>query len=162
MRRTFVLATALACSLGLGGCGFIVIRSAKYAHGEFTKEERAVDTALSRYRQLVVGREIDKVADMFDLTAELAVEEQAPVRGRDAIRAFLQSRGDEQVVEYELTPSTTTVSGASSSQRGTYRQTLRTPAGQETTVQGRFDAQWVRQANGPWLIRRLHVERQGA
>lgn len=162
MRRTLVLTTALACALALGGCGFIVIRSAKYAYGEFTKDERAVDTALSRYRQLVVARETDKIADMFDVTSELAVDEHAPVLGRDAIRAFLQSRGDDQIVEYELTPSTTTVSGANGSQRGTYRQKLRTPAGQETTVQGSFEAQWVRQANGPWLIRRLHVERQHA
>lgn len=162
MRRLLVLATALACALALSGCGFIVIRSAKYAYGEFTKDERAVDTALSKYRQLVVDRETDKIADMFDVASELAVEEQAPVLGRDAIRAYLQARGDDKVVEYELTPSTTTVSGANGSQRGTYRQKLRTPEGQETTVQGRFEAQWVRQANGPWLIRRLHVERQRA
>lgn len=141
----------------LAGCGFVVIHSAKYVYGEYTKDERAVDSALSRYRQLVLDMETDKIVDMFDATAELAIEEQAPALGRDAIRSLLQARVDYKIVEYELTPSSTTVSGGSGNQRGTYRQKLRTPGGQDTTLQGRFEAQWVRQANGPWLIRRMHL-----
>jgi ketosteroid isomerase-like protein len=157
MRRTIVFATALACATALSGCGFVIMRSAKYAYGEYTKEERAVDSALSKYQQFVLGMETDRIVDMFDTTSELSIEAQTPALGRDAIRSFLLSRADVKVVEYELTPSSTSVSGANGSQRGTYRQKLRTPEGQDSTARGRFEAQWVRQASGPWLIRRMHL-----
>ena len=153
----------IACCLAaavmpLPGCGFVVVHSAKKLYSEYTKEEREVDLALSRYRALLVRGDFDAAADMFDpVGAELSRDGRAPVVGRDAIRAFLKSSADRRIVEFTVTVTSTSASGAKASQQGTYRQKFVPPDGRSTVDEGAFEAEWSQQGKGNWLLRRMHT-----
>jgi hypothetical protein len=79
-----------------------------------------------------------------------------PVVGRDSIRAFIASFPGVKVHVATATPDTIEVFGETALLWGSYFERLSFP-GQPTSEQhGRFVTEWVRQADGRWLIERFY------
>lgn len=157
MIRLFRAATVVLSLWLLSGCAFVVIHGIRHAYTTYVKPVNEVEAALAQYRTLVLGMQTDKAASMFDASAELSHEDQTPVVGQVAISAFLSSFVGYKVLEYELTATGTTLNGETAIQLGNYRQKVEAPGGETVAVRGRFEARWSHQANGSWLISRLHT-----
>lgn len=141
----------------LSGCAFVVIHGVRHAYKTYIKPVSEVEAALARYRGLVLGMQTDKVALMFDASAELSHDDRAPVVGQAAISAYLNAFVGYKVLDYELAATGTTLKGETAIQLGNYRQTMAAPGGETVADRGRFEARWSHQADGSWLISRLHT-----
>jgi len=119
--------------------------------------ERQVERALQRYSQLIVAMDADGVAAMY---APDGVWERpsGPLRGRRAIRDALAETGGVRVVSNEMRMSYLSYNGPAVVQSGDVTQTSRLPNGQVVSASGRFEATWVRGANGEWWIRRMVIQ----
>ncbi len=111
-----------------------------------------VEAALSRYVQLALAMDHSALAALFSPDAEVVHAGGTPVRGRAAIHSLLSSFTGYQVLEYSMVPASTLVQRDSATQSGTYRQRVRTPQGQVLDVSGQFEAHWLRDPSGTWLI----------
>ena len=141
----------------LSGCAFVVLHGVRHAYNTYVKPVNDVEAALAQYRNLVLGMHPDKVALMFDATAELSFEDQPAVVGQAAISAYLSSFVGYEVLEYDLAATGTTLKGETAIQLGNYRQKVEAPGGEVVAVRGTFEARWSHQADGSWLISRLHT-----
>ena len=141
----------------LSGCAFVVLHGVRHAYNTYVKPVNDVEAALAQYRNLVLGMHPDKVALMFDATAELSFEDQPAVVGQAAISAYLNSFVGYEVLEYDLAATGTTLKGETAIQLGNYRQKVEAPGGESVAVRGTFEARWSHQADGSWLISRLHT-----
>ena len=162
MIRLYRAATVLLLLCLLSGCAFVVLHGVRHAYKTYVKPVNEVEAALAQYRALVLGMQPDKVALMFDASAELSQEDRAPVVGQAAISAYLNSFVGYKVLEYELAATGTTLKGETAIQLGNYRQTVEAPGGETVAVHGRFEARWSHQADGSWLISRLHTASDSA
>jgi len=137
---------------------FIVLASLLSGCGQHrVRPGDEVDVALYRYRHLIQQGDFDRVAGMFESNAELSHDELAPIVGRDSIRTFLNSFKDYKIIEYELVVMSTSQSGAAATQLGRYHQKVISPAGAPIEVRGSFSAEWARDADGSWLLHRMHT-----
>ncbi|MGH7426917.1 MAG: hypothetical protein ACREJ4_00875 [Candidatus Methylomirabilaceae bacterium] len=78
----------------------------------------------------------------------------APIHTRDSIRAFMASFPGVQVDSATATPDTIEVWDGSALVWGSYFERLRFPGQPQSEQHGKFVIQWVRQADGTWLIQR--------
>ena len=122
---------------------------------------RAVGAALENYVQLLRRQDAAGLSEMFVPDGSSSHADQKPIVGRPAIRAFLESFAGYKVVAHEMPVTSVSVHGNRISQSGTYHQTVRTPDGQTIQVRGVFVAEWERQGDGRWLIRRMHTAPPG-
>ncbi len=153
MRKALPLLLAAACLLP--GCGFLVVRGARHVYGEMTKDDKAVDAALEAFAQRMLHKDFSAAAALFTADGTLQHDGQPPTVGPAAIQAYLQSFEGLSIQAYVLKPGSTSTSGDSASQRGSYSQTVQTVAGESLSAQGEFEADWQRQPGGRWLLRRL-------
>ena len=119
--------------------------------------ERTVAAALENYVQLLRRQDAAGLAELFVPEGSSSHADQKPIVGRSAIRAFLESFASYKVLAHEMPVTSVSVQGNRVTQTGTYRQTVRTPAGETIQVRGVFVAEWERQPDGRWLIRRMHT-----
>ena len=141
----------------LSGCAFVVLHGVRHAYKTYVKPVSEVEAALAQYRALVLGMQPDKMALMFDASAELSHEDSPPLVGQAAISVYLNSFVGYKVLEYELAATGTTLKGETAIQLGKYRQTVEAPGGKTVADRGSFEARWSHQADGRWLISRLHT-----
>lgn len=149
---------ALVCALvtTLQGCVFIIVHGVRHAYATYTQQERDVSSALARYQTLRLGTEFEQVAEMFDLNGEMSRDDERPVIGPVAILTALKSPGS-RMLAYELTAKSTSIEGKTATQNGTYRESRSSSSGDSVTTEGTFDARWIRQSEGNWLISRIHT-----
>ncbi len=114
--------------------------------------------ALERYRVAVLELDIDSEVASFTEDAQLSQGSEPAVQGRTTIRALLQSQAGFKVVGYELHTTATRVQGQTAIQNGFYGQRTISPQHQSKIVKGVFEVEWLRQADGSWLISRLHTD----
>jgi ketosteroid isomerase-like protein len=114
--------------------------------------------ALERYRVAVLELDIDREMANFTEDAQLSQGSEPAVQGRTTIRALLQSQAGFKVVGYELRTTATRVQGPIAIQNGFYGQRTISPQHESKVVQGVFEVEWSRQADGTWLISRLHTD----
>ncbi len=124
--------------------------------------ERAVDVALENYVQLLRRQDAAALSELFAPDGSLGHAGQAPIVGPAAIRAFLESFASYKVVAHAMPVTSVSVEGNHVTQVGTYSQTVRTPDGRTIQVNGIFVAEWERQSDGRWLIRRMRTAPPGA
>ena len=99
------------------------------------------------------------VAEMY--TPDGVWERQSgPLYGRDAIRAAVSSTSGVRVLANEMIMQHMSYNGPAVMQVGEFRQTLRLANAKIVNVAGRFEATWVPDPNGEWLIQRM-VTRAG-
>ncbi len=115
----------------------------------------AIATTLQRY--MVAARAVnpDSIASFFASTAILLEPGIAPIHTRDSIRAFMASFPGVLVDSATATPDTIEVWDGSALLWGSYFERLRFPGQPLSEQHGKFVIQWVRQADGTWLIRRF-------
>lgn len=97
------------------------------------------------------------IAAMFTPDGELVNPGQTTIKGRDAIERMLVAFAGFQIVENQTTPTSTSTTGNSATQSGTYHQRVRIPSGAIVNVSGTFRAEWRRASNGQWLIQRMET-----
>jgi ketosteroid isomerase-like protein len=101
----------------------------------------------------------DSVAAMFTDSAEMYQAAAPPIRGRDAIRAFLKPfDGHAHVDSVSATTIALNVYGDAAYQWANYRQVARVGGGAAESFDGRFVVEWARGAGGNWKIRRLLMQ----
>ena len=155
MRKIF-LGTFLALCLALGGCGLLIgglIRDS----GRKTQEESQVLVSLDRYRQLVLHGDAERLADMYAPRGELRHNAEKPLLGPQQIRLFLKNFADHQVQSFELRARSTIVEEGAVKQRGTYHLRVLAPHGSDIQAGGEFEATWVHEPDGRWLLSRMHT-----
>ena len=135
---------ALLCLLAaLSGCA---------AHVDTRLQQAQVQARLQRYCALMLAQDARAISTMFAPQGEIVNPRQTPVRGREAIRAFLEGYADFKVLSNEDTAESTLIDGNTSEQLGRYRQRVRTPEGTVIEVSGRFEFAWVLDPSGEWLL----------
>ena len=99
--------------------------------------------------------EVDAYADLFTEDVIISLGLVDDIRGRDALRAALVGFYQRNTVQaHQLTQVELAVYGARAFERGTYLW-IAGPRGQSpTTERGRYAAEWRRDADGAWRIRR--------
>lgn len=123
--------------------------------------EREAAVALERYADLLQRQDAPGVALSFEPDGSMAHEGGAPIVGRAAIRALLDSFASYKILAHVMVVSSVFVTPEQLTQSGTYAQTVRTPEGQTLRVSGTFVAAWRRQADGQWLLRSLRTASPG-
>jgi uncharacterized protein (TIGR02246 family) len=154
--RTLLVTFVLAGSLSVSGCGLLIGTLVRDGTRK-KQEESQVVASLERYRTLALAADADRVADLFTDQGELSNAGEPPHRGPEQIRSFLKGLGAYQVRQYDLHATTTQVDGGAATEHGTYAQIVVTLAGNTVETAGDFDAEWVRQPDGRWLLRRMHT-----
>ncbi len=119
--------------------------------------ERAAAAALENYIHLLRRQDAVGLAGLFVPDGSTSHAGQKPIVGRPAIRAMLESFANYKVLAHNMEVTTVMVDGPRVRQSGAYHQTVRTPDGQTIQVQGKFTAEWERQDDGRWLLRRMHT-----
>ncbi len=114
-----------------------------------------LEEAMRRYASLIQKADAVSVSESYTEDGELIEPGMEPLKGRAAIRGFLESSGSRRIESSEMKPEVTEVSGDGAYQWGTYAQRVVLPGKPAAEFRGRFVAQWSRQADGRWLIRRL-------
>ncbi len=117
-----------------------------------------VIAALEHYRVAVLQMDYDDEIAAFTEDAELSTGNEPPLHGRAQIRAQILSQAAFKLVAYELHAAVTRVQGTLAIQNGVYSQRIVSPQHESIFSKGVFEAQWMRQADGTWLISRLHIE----
>jgi uncharacterized protein (TIGR02246 family) len=151
--RFFLVAALL---LPLAACEQVFLRPPKVetpvAYGPET--ERQVESALQRYRSLVLAMDAQAVSEMY--APDGVWERQSgPLVGRDAIRQALANTGGVQVQSIEMTTSYISYNGPAVVHTGDFNQTAKLPNGKIVSVAGRFEATWLRSDSGTWWIKRM-------
>ena len=115
---------------------------------------RAVNLMLDRFAR--VSRQMDAagIAAMYARDGQIVNPGQDAIKGRAAIEAFLGRFADYKVLDYELTAASTTGDKNGVTQKGTFRQRVRTPEGPIVEASGTFTAEWVLE-DFAWHIRRM-------
>jgi len=119
--------------------------------------EKEVRAALARYVELTRTMDHAALAAMFAPDGEIVNPGQDPIRGPEAIEAFLRQFAGYHVITNEMTPKRTSVRGDQATQSGLYRQVVRTPDDQTLTVTGNFELAWIRGADRVWRFRRAET-----
>jgi len=142
--RRLLLATLL-----VAGCRGDADRLASQARAEVRAE-------LAHYNDRVAQMDSRGIAAMYTLDAEISEPGQPVTTGRDSIQSFLDSFIGFHVEENAMTSDTIVVKGTSLVQSGHFSQRVRMPDGTELRPRGSFTAEWVRERDGKWRIRRMH------
>lgn len=114
-----------------------------------------VEAALAEYSRNLKALDSAKLASSYEADGELLDPGMAPHKGPAAIKAFLDSFQGVVIESASMTPESTEVWGAAAVVFGTYAQRVRVGDTPAADYRGRFVAEWARQADGRWLIRRL-------
>jgi uncharacterized protein (TIGR02246 family) len=115
-----------------------------------------IEAAIRNYARLVKAQDAEKLAAFYTTDGELLNPGMDTLRGPEAIRKFLLSIKDVKVQEVEMLPGAIEFGASQAMQWGTYTQRVAFPGrSQALAVAGRYVADWRRQADGRWLLRRM-------
>jgi uncharacterized protein (TIGR02246 family) len=157
--RSTLSSILVAICVSLGGCG-LVIGYALRESNRHSLEDSQVVASLARYRQLIIDVDAERLADMFVADGELSHDAEKPYLGQNQIRTFLRTFAGYKIQEYELRADSTAVEKETAKEHGTYAQVVIPPNGSPIKASGEFDATWQHQADGRWLLSRMHTTAQ--
>ncbi|MEO8450517.1 MAG: nuclear transport factor 2 family protein [Gemmatimonadota bacterium] len=120
-----------------------------------TTARKEVAAAMQRYQVAASGLNPDSMAGFYTETATLFEPGINPVQTRDSIRAFIASFPGARVEVATATPDTIEVYDGTAFLWGSYFERLTFPGQPLSEQHGKFVTEWVRQANGGWLIQRF-------
>lgn len=136
--------------LSQAGCGFVVVRSARWAYDALTADQRAVESSVAELSRRMKARDPAVAAQMFEDQATWRSGPQPALVGRDAIQDQLRQLTSRQPFECAFAPEHTRAQDGVAHQSGT----LKTVGDPAKTV-GSFEATWQRQADGSWRLTEL-------
>jgi len=114
-----------------------------------------VEAALAEYARNLRALDSAKLSAAYEPDGELLDPGMAPHRGPAAIKAFLDSFQGVVIESAAMTPESSEVWGTAAVVFGTYAQRVRVGDTPAADYRGRFVAEWAKQPDGRWLIRRL-------
>jgi len=118
-----------------------------------------IAATLHRYTAAVKAGPVDAIVACYTEDADLLQPGMAPLHGRQAIHDFLAPLATQFAVESaEMASDSLQVFGDSAFQWGTYRQAAGPVGAKPGHYEGRFAAQWQRDVDGTWRMRRLMVQ----
>ena len=115
-----------------------------------------VEAAMQRY--MVAARRVnaDSMAASFATNGELLEPGIPVIASRESIRAFMSSFPGVRVDSATVVADTIEVAKNIAHYWGSYFERLAFPGQPASEQHGRFVIEWVREADGPWLIRRYY------
>jgi uncharacterized protein (TIGR02246 family) len=117
-----------------------------------------VESAMQDYARLQAVADSEGLAAFFTQDGELLEPGMEALSGREAIKKFLNSFAEVRIEWASMTSGTIEVWGDAAVQWGSYAQRVTLPGKPAEEHRGRYVAQWSKQANGRWLIRRLMMQ----
>ena len=114
-----------------------------------------IAAAMQQYQVAARSVHPDSIAAFYTATGVLFEPGINPIRTRDSIRAFIASFPGAKVEVATASPDTIEVLGGTALYWGSYFERLSFPGQPVSEQHGKFVAEWVRQADGAWLIQRL-------
>ena len=116
--------------------------------------ERQVESASQRFASLMAAQDANAIAGAY--APDGVWERQSgPLRGRDAIRAALQTNTGVRVLSFGMRTEFMSYNGPVVMHSGEFEQTVQLPNGKTSTNVGKFEADWMRGPRGEWWIRRM-------
>ena len=117
-----------------------------------------IRASLEHYRVAVLQMDYDDEIAAFTEDAELSQGKDPPLHGRAQIRAQILAQAAFKVVAYDIGTAVTRVQVNVAIQDGVYSQRIISPQHESIVSRGAFEIEWSRQADGTWLISRLHTD----
>ncbi|HET8945933.1 MAG TPA: DUF4440 domain-containing protein [Candidatus Polarisedimenticolia bacterium] len=140
----------------IDSAGGVPVRLTHGAEGMRAGDPRLdVEAALQEYARNLRAMDSARIASAYEADGELLDPGMAPHKGPAAIKAFLDSFQGVVMESSSMTPESTEVWGAAAVVFGTYAQRVRVGDTPAADYRGRFVAEWARQSDGRWLLRRL-------
>ena len=136
--------------LSQAGCGFVVVRSARWAYEALTADQRAVEAAAAELGRRMQSREPAVAAELFEDQATWRPGAQPALVGRSAIQEQLGRLTRRQAFECAFAPEHTRTQDGVAHQSGTLKT-----VGDQAKAVGSFEATWQRQADGSWRLTEL-------
>lgn len=156
MRYLASVSVVFTVCLALTGCSLVIGHVIR--EGIRTRQEESQVTAsLARYKNLVIDVDPERLSSMFASDGELSHNTEAPHIGQYQILAFLKTFANYKVQEYSLHAASTTFQNDTAKQLGTYTQTIVSPNDTVIEAAGDFEAKWLHQSDGRWLLARMHT-----
>lgn len=119
-----------------------------------------VADAMQRYQDAARSTDPDRISAFYTDTGVLLEPGIQPIVGRDAIRAFIASFPGVRVDVATATPERIDVWTNDSHNHailwGSFHEKLGFPSQPDSEQHGRFVTQWIRRADGSWLIERFY------
>ena len=115
-----------------------------------------VEAAMQRYQVAARSVNADSVSAYYTIGAVLFEPGIPPIQTRDSIRTFMASFPGVKVEIATATADTIQVYGDMALYWGSYFEKLDFPGQPVSEQHGKFVAQWMRQADGRWLIERMY------
>jgi uncharacterized protein (TIGR02246 family) len=120
---------------------------------------RAEIAAAERHYGEAVRQPVDSLVNCFTQDGQMLQPGMAALRGRDAIRAFLEPlKGMAMVESASLNPEAVEVHGNTAYDWGTYAQRAIIGDKPAQDFLGRYVIEWRREADGLWRIARILVQ----
>ncbi|MBI1212763.1 MAG: DUF4440 domain-containing protein [Alphaproteobacteria bacterium] len=117
--------------------------------------EAAIERAMDHYSAMLAMMDADGVAAMYAPNGVMERQSGPPLRGREAIRAYLASPPvDVRVVSNRMTTISLSYNGPEVVQNGEFEQRARVN-GKMIHATGRFEVTWVRGPQGSWYIQHM-------
>jgi uncharacterized protein (TIGR02246 family) len=142
-------------ALGLALAATVTPMSAEHRQPPSAEPTAEIRRATKHYADLILAMDASGLAAAFAPDGEMVVVGQPPVRGRQTIREAFESFKDFKVQAEEMTADYIAITGTGARAEGTYKQTVRVPDGSVVSVHGTYVADWIRAADGSWLIKTL-------
>lgn len=141
-------ATAVILLLGLSASGLTPPPSPEARAG--------IESAIQNYARLLKAQDVEKLAALYAPDGELMNPGMDTLRGPEAIRKFLLTLKDVKVEAVEMLPGAIESGPNQGMEWGTYTQRVVLPGrAQPLAVAGRYVADWRKQPDGRWLLRRM-------
>ena len=148
----------LRCALALAIFAGLLTGSPLQALDDATAR-REIEAAMQQYTKLLRTGPPEAVAAMYTADGELLEPGMAPLKGPEAILAFLKPLvAAFEVQSASMDSEVIEVFGSAAYQWGTYSQRAGEKGKPAADYHGRFVTSWRRDAEGHWRIARLMVQ----
>lgn len=115
----------------------------------------AIEKASQSYAAGLKAMDTAALVALYADDGELRNPGMDTLKGKDAIRKFLDSLKGAKVEASTMSTDAIDVAGDVAIQWGTYTQKVAPPNQPLGEFRGRYVAQWARQADGRWLLKRM-------
>lgn len=143
MRQRLGIGVVLALSLAMTGAGAWAQTAAK--------TDPALTKLAKEFCAAFNAKDAAKTAGFYSEDVVFNPPNEAAVRGRSNIQAWVKKQFDQGVGNLVLTPAESAISGTFAYQAGTYSILVKPPTGPAITDKGKY-VEVLKQVGGKWLI----------
>ncbi|HVT43071.1 MAG TPA: SgcJ/EcaC family oxidoreductase [Thermoanaerobaculia bacterium] len=137
----------ICCVLLAAGCATMPAQDDATARPAIERQAAAWADAVNR-------GDWGAVAALYTTDALMLAPNTETLRGREAIRGFIETLGGLSVRDVRLTVNEVEVCGDTAFETGSYSMSLQPPGQARMTDRGKYLVVWKRQADGSWRIHR--------